>query len=120
MSKYPGILVTPETYNLFSSIERANMLRKEEAWKKGKPFYRAKIRIEKEDGTEEYRWVERLVNEYAHLFNNIKQTEERNEELAKIEWDTDSPPQANLGGDINGGNAETASENNTGETSGEV
>jgi hypothetical protein len=120
MSKYPGILVTPETYNLFSPIERANMLRKEEAWKKGKPFYRAKIRIEKEDGTEEYRWVERLVNEYAHLFQNIKQTEERNAELEKIEWDTDSSTQADLGGDINGGDTETTGEDNAGETSGEV
>lgn len=68
--KFPGILLTPETYNLFgSNRERGNAKRKEKSFLKGKPFYTHYGLIKDKDGVDVVHKSKRLVMEFAPLFN---------------------------------------------------
>jgi hypothetical protein len=91
--KYPGIAVTPDTYNLFKdNIDRDNARRKEKAWLKGKTHYKYKLRITDAEGTESVRWIERLVMEHAPLFSAL------NQENQIDERNTINTPEAELSG----------------------
>lgn len=73
--KYPGILLTADTYNLFgSNLERGNAKRKEKSWLLARPFYKHKMVVTGADGVQKLQTVPRLVMEYASMFNNIDNT----------------------------------------------
>lgn len=60
---YKGPVVNSETYNLFQSkLDRANAKLREEAHRKGRKTYRAKVWIPEHEGVKgHFVWVEKLV-----------------------------------------------------------
>jgi hypothetical protein len=68
--KYPGIILSSQTYNLFgSNRERANAKRKERAWLRGDPFYIAQTLISDKEGNITIQKTRRVTMEYNHVFN---------------------------------------------------
>lgn len=61
---YTGPVVNDRTYNLFKTKEeRANAKRREEAHRKGKSTYKAKVWIPAHEGVAgHFIWVDKLVN----------------------------------------------------------
>jgi hypothetical protein len=68
--KYPGIILSSQTYNLFgSNRERANAKRKEKAWRLGYPLYVSNSLISDKEGNVTIQKTRRVVMEYNHVFN---------------------------------------------------